>query len=272
MKDIEIIFLDIDGTIRNSDSKVESITKDAIKRVEKTGIKVVLCTGRSCKYAKRVAKELELDGYLISSNGAEIINLKDDSIIYNAEMDFNEIKKVYNFCKENNLNFLLNTIPEDYQTINESYNRVCINNLDEVNNPVNQIVITSYNYTAMKEILDNFTTTYKNIRISGCANGLKTGDLNPKKDYYIDINRFDSSKANGVSKLLEYLGIESKMALACGDGINDYEMLQSVGIGVAMGNGLEELKEVADYITKTNDEYGVAYLLDKILQQKNAKN
>lgn len=268
MKNIEIIFLDIDGTIRNSDSVIEDVTKDAIKRARAAGLKIVLCTGRSCKYAKRVAKELDLDGYLISSNGAEVINLNDNSIIYNADISYSKIEKVYNFCQRNKLNFLMNTIEEDYQTINESYNRVCINNLEEIKNPINQIVITSYNYNAMMEILNSFYTEYENIRISGCANGLKVGDLHPKKDYYIDINRNDSSKANGVLKLLNYLEISPSNALACGDGINDYEMLQAVGIGVAMGNGLKELKEVADYITKTNDEYGVAYLIDKILQEK----
>lgn len=266
MENIKIICLDIDGTIRNSKGIIEEPTKIAIKKCRDLGIIIVLCTGRSYKYAKRVASEIENEDFIISSNGAEVVSIKDDYAIYENTIDRKSVEDLYEYCKKYQLNFLLNTIKEDYQTIEESYNRKTITNLDDIKDSINQIVITSYNKKAMFNVANEFMKKTFNLNITSYSPNLTNPELPLTKDYYFDINNCNSSKANGIKILLEYLKLNFDSILAIGDGLNDLEMIKEAGVGVAMGNGEQKLKDNADIITDTNDDYGVVNILNKIIE------
>lgn len=261
---IKIVFLDIDGTIRNSDKQISEHTKEVLRKVNEQ-IPVVLCTGRSSRYALGVCEEIGIKGYLIASSGSEIMDTKTGKIIFNTKIDMDDTKKLFQYCKDNNLNFLANTMYKDYQTIDESYNRTTFSDLDEIKYDIDQIVVTSYNYEKMKYLLDTFYDTYSNMFVNYYSKTLADGDLNPPIDYCLDINALGVTKYDGIEKLIKYLNISNDEVLACGDGFNDTEMIKNVGFGVAMGNGVDRNFEFAKYITKTNDEDGVAYILEKVL-------
>ncbi|HDL3288251.1 TPA: HAD hydrolase family protein, partial [Mannheimia haemolytica] len=93
------------------------------------------------------------------------------------------------------------------------------------------------------------------------ANDLKEARWHPNA---VDILRKENSKARGIQDVLATLNIEIESAMAFGDGINDLEMLPTVGVGVAMGNGVPELKAVADFITKPLEEDGILYALETL--------
>ena len=78
-----------------------------------------------------------------------------------------------------------------------------------------------------------------------------------------EVNREGTSKANALLRLGQTLGIKREEIMACGDDMNDYAMLEAVGFGVAMGNGNPRVKEIADHVTVTNDEDGVAKAIEK---------
>ena len=81
----------------------------------------------------------------------------------------------------------------------------------------------------------------------------------------IEINQFGCDKGDGLTNLAVHLGLSMDEVMACGDAGNDTMMIKAAGIGVVMENGREELKEMADFITKTNDEDGVAYAIEKLV-------
>ena len=265
MNKYEIVFIDIDGTLRNSKKELTETTIESIKKIKEKGIKVVLCTGRSCKYAKRVAALAGTCEYVVSSNGSEVTNMETGEVIYNGKIDNETIKEIFNYCKSNNVNMLLNTTEEDYQTIKESDNRVYVEELEEIKHDVNQIVITSMNYDRMLVIPDMFREKYPNIHLNSTSEELTAGNRHPSQDYYHDYNKVGVSKAKGVVELLEYLNIPVEKAITIGDSFNDVSMCEVAGYCVAMGNAVDKLKNIADEVTTTNDEDGVATFLNTLV-------
>ena len=245
MNKYKIVFIDIDGTLRNSFGKVTKEVKKKIHDLIEKNVKVVLCTGRSRKYATRVAKEVGTSDYVISSNGAEATNLKTGEIIYNYPINRHVV--------------------EDYQTIKESDNREYIENIDEVGEDVNQIVLTSMSYNKMLVIPHLFKDKYPNLKLNNSSADLNDKNKKPAKDYYFDYNYDDVSKAKGINELLEYLNISSENSISIGDSYNDIAMCELTGYCVAMGNAIDALKVVANEVTGTNDEDGVATFIDSLL-------
>lgn len=265
MNKYKIVFIDIDGTLRNSFGKVTKEVKKKIHDLIEKNVKVVLCTGRSRKYATRVAKEVGTSDYVISSNGAEATNLKTGEVIYNYPINRHVVEEIFAYCKQSNINMLINTVKEDYQTIKESNNREYIENIEEVGEDINQIVLTSMSYNKMLVIPHLFKDKYPNLKLNSSSDDLYMKNKKPAKDYYFDYNYNDVSKAKGISELLEYLNISSENSISIGDSYNDIAMCELTGYCVAMGNAVDALKVVANEVTGTNDEDGVATFIDSLL-------
>ena len=107
-KDIKAVFLDVDGTLTNSNKQITEATRIPIKAIKDKGIYVILCSGRSnrdvCKYSKDVCAS----DYTISSNGAQIYNCKTNSNFYKNNIEYNEIEKLWEYCNRHNLELVLN--------------------------------------------------------------------------------------------------------------------------------------------------------------------
>lgn len=265
MNNYKIVFIDIDGTLRNSLNEVTDEVKNKIHDLVEKGIKVVLCTGRSRKYAEKVAKEVGTSDYLISSNGAEATNIKTGESIYNYPIERKVVEDIFEYCKQSNINMLINTVEHDYQTILESDNREYIKNISEVKEEINQIVLTSMSYNKMLVIPRLFKDKYPRLKLNSSSDYLNTPNKKPVKDYYFDYNYDDVSKAKGIIELLDYLKIPEKESISIGDSYNDIAMCELTGYCVAMGNAVDALKVVANEVTSTNDEDGVATFIDSLL-------
>lgn len=264
MTKYDIVFIDIDGTLRDNNRNISQESIDAIARVKEQGIIVVLATGRSCNYAKKVAEKINTSDYLISSNGSEVINFRTNETIFNKGIDRNSLYDIFAYCQENNVNLLLNTIKEDYQTIEESHRRTLIHFLDEIKEDVNQIVITSMNYDRMLVIPEMFKEKFPHLHLSGSSSDLKRGNRHPETDYYHDYNAENVSKATGVLELLDYLKIPVERSIAIGNSDNDISMCSVAGCGVAVANASKSLKEIADEIIGDNNENAVAEFLETL--------
>jgi Cof subfamily protein (haloacid dehalogenase superfamily) len=83
----------------------------------------------------------------------------------------------------------------------------------------------------------------------------------------LELNRKGGNKGNGLLALAEHLGVAREQIMACGDSDNDYSMIKAAGLGVAMGKGLEEIKKMADKVTLSNDQDGVAYAIEQWVLQ-----
>ncbi len=259
---IKMIFIDIDGTLYNSEKQVTEYTKNVLNKVKNKGIYVVLCSGRPNKDVREISKDVDASKYVISSNGAFVYNYVDDIDIFESVMEKENLEKMWTLC-ENEKKWELIIESKEQVYINELIFRrrperfIKIDKIDDISNKkIFQMVINieeSGEYNKVKEILE------KERKIWTPNYGVG------EKCSFFDINNKDIDKGIGIQHLIKNLGIKKEETIGFGDGINDYEMFRECGTGVAMGNAKEELKNTADYITFTNDEDGVAKFIEEYI-------
>lgn len=270
----KMIALDLDGTLTNSEKKITKRTYDRLTEAQERGICVVLASGRPDLGMSRLADELHLDkygGYVLSFNGAKIINWKTKEIVYALPVPETSLKKICYICAEHDLpllahenDHLIVEQPENPYIIEEAWiNQMQIKKISSyeeyVNFPIYKfIAVGDGAYLAEKE------PVVKAYLEPECAVYRST-------PYFLEIVGQGVDKAEGICRLTEMLGMSMKEVIACGDGYNDISMVERAGLGVAMENAEPEVKEAADYITASNDEDGIAVLLEDVLSGKDEK-
>ena len=250
MKDTKIVFLDLDGTLKDENKKISTRSKRILKRLTDIGVQIVLTTGRPLPYTVSLSKQFAVSSYVISSNGAEIYNHTTNKVIYNF--------------KKYELYFVVNSLLNSYtnKTFDEPGKKV-INSLEEIiDETISQIIIESYDIEKMK-LFRNEMSKLGTLKISN-----KSRNPDPSKQIlFYDITNIDVSKGEALKKLCEHLNIDIEKTMAIGDSDNDIEMLKAVDVKVAMENGTENLKKEANHITLSNNEDGVAVILEKLYDE-----
>lgn len=269
LENIKAVFVDIDGTLANSKREITEINKAPIKRMKDKGIYVVLCSGRSNKDVCRYSKEVLASDYAISSNGAQIYNYKTNENFYKDDIKYSDLKEIWEYCHKNNLELVLNS--KDVQYGNNIFcsdmykDRTIINNVEQLKEiEVFQVIINSIEYYSMKDC-EEFISSNGKLKIANYSRDYIGKKLESKEPYYIFVNSKSSDKGTAISKFLEAMNINKEEAICFGDRINDVTMFKSCGKTVAMKNADEELKKMANFITLSNDENGVAEFLNKYI-------
>ncbi len=268
--DYELLAVDLDGTLTNTEKKVTEPTKEGILAVQKAGEKLVLATGRPDNGVMPLAKELELDqygNYVISFNGAKIRQCGSGEIIFNAVLPHEVIRPIYEIAKEYPVDMAVFDTELMYSGLQaNSYTEfeskmitgmpcVFVQDLPGVVDfPINCILLTGE-----PEYMLHLEKVLKEQQFSDLLNIYRS------EPFFLEILPKSVDKAYSLQKLLEYLEMEPEQTICCGDGYNDISMLQYAGLGVAMGNACEEVQEAADYVTGTNEEDGVLQVIRKFM-------
>ena len=246
----KMIFLDVDGTLYSHSTKsIPVSTIKALKEAKNKGIKICIASGRSKLVTgfTGVLDLLDFD-YFVVTNGNLVID-KNDNIIYSAPMDKEGIDKVIEIVDKYGLNMT-------YMTENDFYLHSPIDKrahlgFDPLSIPLPKVQkyqkenIYQINLFCEDEYLPFFNETKEYLAYSRLAH------------YGYDIFTLHHNKAIGIQKLLEYLNISKDEVIAFGDGHNDAEMLEYVGLGIAMGNALDKVKKASNYITTHIDDDGI---------------
>ena len=267
----EIIVLDLDGTLTNSQKVITPKTKQALMKIQEDGIKVVLASGRPTAGIVKLAKELCLDqyeGYILSFNGARIIDVKTKEIIYNKVLPKELIPDIYNAVKKLEIGILTYEDDEiiigngidEYNQLESRVNGIPMKEVDDfvsyINFPVNKCLLTAHPDKILhaEEVLKQKFGEYLNIYKS--------------EPFFLEIMPKNIDKAYSLSKLLNHVGISRKQMICCGDGFNDLTMIRFAGLGVAMKNAQEAVRKEADFITYSNDEDGIAYVIERFIEKE----
>lgn len=268
MSQYKLLVLDIDGTVTNSAKEITPATLDALLKLQESGVKVVLASGRPTPGILPLAKQLKLDqfgSYILSFNGAKIINCKTNEIIYQNVLPRHLIKDLYQAALKYNVGIISY---EDEGVVSGT--------------PIDTYIDkeATLNHIPVKEV-DNFveyiTFDVNKCLMTGEGNYLATVEQKMKEEFQEHLNIFRSEpyfleimpqnvdKAYSLSKLLEHLNLTKEEMICCGDGYNDMSMIRYAGLGVAMANAQKEVREVADYITLSNDEDGIVHVIEKFI-------
>jgi aminopeptidase N len=266
-----MIFIDIDGTLHTTDHQITSATKQLIQKINyDLGIPVVLTTARPPQGTFFIYKELELDTPLICFNGGLILEKKNEKFtpIFDAEISCQDLATIYEQTRTANINFNLYRNEEWYvQRIDALVEREASNVRSKAKIAVFSSLLMYWkaaNKGAHKlmlmgdaDNLDGLEMTLKSIYQEELS-------IHKSKPVYLEITHKKASKASAMQFLSTKYDVAIEKVVAIGDNYNDAEMIQTAGIGVAMGNAPEEVKKVATFVTKTNNEEGVRLILEKL--------
>jgi Cof subfamily protein (haloacid dehalogenase superfamily) len=283
---IKIVFFDIDGTFLNKQSKVEESTVRAIKSAKEKGIIVGLATGRGPGDIDYLLEKHDLD-FAVCYNG-QFIYKKDHTLISAKPIDKKSVRDIAKFADKESrelafglkdkmvgsrllragnsefVRLISPFLPEQlsvglkssFQHVVRRYRKTHYSYYPQLREPIYQLVMISPEREQAR-----IQEKFPNVHITRS---------NP---YSIDIIPKGGSKIKGIETVCAFYGLHPKEAMAFGDSWNDIEMIEGVGFGVAMGNAVENLKQVADFVTTANDRDGIARAFQqfRILEDEVAK-
>lgn len=255
----QAVFFDLDGTLYVNDQKrVLPSSMEALKKLKEKGVKLGICTSRAEEEMVNFPKEVvELMDIVILSAGALVY--EHGSKIFESLIELEEGKKVIDYCNKNSI-FCRWSTNEGTGYFGETDDDWFADRFDllygiEPEHKVyeNERLINILFYNVTEPVLSDIKSIAPNamFTIMKLAGEITAGDVD---------------KANAVRKVAEHWNIPLTEMMAFGDGYNDITMLQEVGCGVAMGNADGPIKEVANFVTKTFKEDGIAYALEQLEQ------
>jgi len=275
--------MDVDGTLTNGKKVVTPKTKEALLKAEEAGAILILASGRPTSGLMGLARELKMDqhhGLLVSYNGSKVIDCQTDKTLFNQALSVEEGKAVLEHMKK--FDRVRPMIDKgEYMYVNNVYDnwitwkgepfdviqyesrggkfKLCeIDDLAAfVDFPLNKILTTSdpeYLQEHYQEMMAPFQDTLS------C---MFTGD------FYFEFTAQGIDKAKALDTVLIPMGYKREEMIAFGDGHNDASMVKYAGIGVAMENAVQDLKDIADEVTLSNEEDGIAVSLYKHMPELN---
>lgn len=260
-----------------------------MQKALQAGVQVVLTSGRGPASVKNLADEIGANHYVICGNGALVYNLQEKQIMYKNILDKKKVLQLIQICEENSIYYSLYT--EDSiitKTLNYNtlfYHQENSRKPDDKKTNIN-IIQDIYQYVLNREqedyskimICDDntiiFNSIIKKLKMVKNIDVLDVGHMSrkiikngteehPLEYYYTEVSSQNVDKWSAISYLINELGIKPEEVIAIGDNINDKTMLENAGLGIAMGNSAPYIKEMADEVTLSNDENGVAVAIEK---------
>ncbi len=265
----KIAFIDIDGTLNNSDGITTETTKKSIKNYLNHGGDIVLTSGRCHSDVVEKMKECGLSNYAISNTGALIYDCKNDEALFENPINYEAIESFWNFIKDSDVQIILNTSNGRYT------NRHAIDNFVEKASVISdvkflsdivvyQIIVGSKEYDEFKRVQE-FVLNTKGLTITYYSRAAQRKNENSKVGYFFDICSLGTSKGNAIKFLLNYLKLSRDESISFGDNISDISMFDVTGMSVVPENGKPEAKEKADVICPSNDADGISQILDSLI-------
>jgi len=285
----KLIAIDLDGTMLNKYGIVTEGTKNAIKNAIQKGIDVIIASGRPIDSIKTIAKEIESENYFIAGNGGVIYDIKNEQVIYEKFLDKKKILEIADICEKNGISYNIyteNTIIAKHLKYNVLYyykenlnkeenkktNITIVKDIKEyVKNSENEKFLKVTICDESKSIFDSIIrkmNTISNIRVLDVCHMTRKTIKQGTEDvsieyYYTEISQKDVDKWNAIEYLINKLNIKKEQVIAIGDNINDFDMIKNAGLGIAMGQSMPEVKQIADYITDDNSNEGAKKAIEK---------
>ncbi|MCR6098764.1 HAD family phosphatase [Salipaludibacillus agaradhaerens] len=290
MNKVKLIASDLDGTLLNERAEVSDETAQAIKRAQKAGISVVVVSGRSYSFAKAPLQEAGLNCPIISLNGAETYD-EEGTLLTSVPLDKNVASKVDEVCSEHGLYYEMFTNKGGFSTDYERFLTGVLDIFKSANTAgVDDDTILQFAKKRFREerielvndfsdvIKDNTTDIYKILTFSMDNHVLNTVRerfketpelvMTTSAKGNLEFNAPMGQKGYALAHFARTVGIDMSDVMALGDHFNDVSMLQMAGVGVAMGNAEDGIKQICRYQTIANKEHGVAHAIQKALEGK----
>ncbi len=262
---IKLVMTDIDGTIYTPENGISDSVKNCIHNLTANNIKVVIATGRTFKSAKTVADRIGIKCPLVCYQGA-LINSYDGEIFDAKYLDEKIAREIIKDFRKRNIH--LNVYVDDVLYVENDNEYIKdyigdkgidyfkVDSFDELDfSKLNKMLAIRYDFVFINQLVEELRKKYPEIYTVKSQN------------YFCEIANKNATKGNALKFLAKKYGIEINEIMAIGDQNNDIEMIETAGIGVAMGNGTEDIKLKADYVTDRIENDGFVKAVEKFIQE-----
>ncbi|WP_332628901.1 Cof-type HAD-IIB family hydrolase [Halalkalibacter flavus] len=266
----KMIVLDLDDTLLRDDHTISERTKKALMTAQQQGVKVVLASGRPTFGMNAIAEELQLKEYgsfILSFNGAKIINCKTKEEQYSSTLPPDVAHRLYELSQKEGV--YIHTYIGD-EIVTELENRYTTREGEITGLPVKKIdnFIEGVNEPVVKVLMCEDPDKLVKVEQKLKEEFAGTLSIMRSKPYFLEFLEEGVTKGSSLDSLIQSLGIKQEEVIAMGDSYNDLAMIEFAGLGVAMGNAPDDIKQMADYVTDTNMNDGVAKVVEKFILAK----
>lgn len=266
---IKLVAIDLDGTLVDDQKNVSQENKEAIQAAKDLGVKVVLCTGRPLKGMVHLLEEtnlLEEGDYGITYNGGLVQKTHNGQTVKERTFNYEQVKEIFELSKE--IQMPLNLIdlekvyeptypkgrPSDYHKIMNYLPFEAIDMSQFSKKRVIHKMVMCYNQEELDQAIEKIPSEY-----------FERFSIIKSRPVLLEFMPKGVDKGMGLKMLGDLLDIEASEMMAIGDMDNDLAMLEYAGVGVAMENAKDHVKKVSQFVTKTNNNHGVAHAIEKYI-------
>ncbi|MDP5275334.1 Cof-type HAD-IIB family hydrolase [Chengkuizengella axinellae] len=260
----KMVAIDVDDTLINDDRIVTEATKEALFKAVEQDVVITLATGRMFASAKQIATQINLNVPIITYQGSLVKNLLDEEIIYERSVPQSVSEYIIKYAEKNKHHLQVyhgdelyvkedNDLVKEYAMVSKVPYKVETDFPSLASKPLTKLLIINH-----PEIIDQIAEELQK----------EIGDqvhVTKSKPYFLEIVHKEATKGHALQFLAKHYGCDISEVIAIGDSWNDHEMLEVAGLGVAMGNAIPTLKEIANFVTLSNNEDGVKHVIDKFI-------
>lgn len=270
----KIVSLDLDETLLDLNKNCCQRNLDAIHEAQKLGVKIVPSSGRTPGFLGTTLEDLNINKeneYCILGNGSIVVDNKNNDVIFCAPIPFDVVLELFAFGKAKNVGVQIFT-PENvyfWYTNDEEWNRICHlgNNLvrrfdDSCDDLKDKTIIKMLYQRLDMDYLRQLEKELKPITENRITTSFSSGR-------YLELNQFGIHKGVGLKALADHLGISIEETIGIGDNYNDLELIKAAGLGCAVANAIDEIKEIATYVCESDcAQGGVAEVIENFILNK----
>lgn len=278
----KLIVIDIDGTVLKSNHNISQYSRRVLDQAREAGLHVTLASGRNFTNMLHIAQKLGIEEPVISNDGALIKNPMSGEVLFEQAFDGKCLSEILGILSKHGLTY---TVHFEHASVSNKP----MNYLSMIRRMGKRAIAAGLHEKAVREIkshdkiVEDLTQKHlKAYKVSTLANhpdasGMKESCREIEECYgkcskisFSGLRNFEVlpvgvTKAKGLIYLQDFYNVKREEIIAFGDSFNDLDMLRHAGFGIAMGNASDNVKNTADFVTKTNDSHGVAYAIEQIL-------
>ncbi|WP_031516695.1 Cof-type HAD-IIB family hydrolase [Desulfofalx alkaliphila] len=264
MSKYKLIAVDMDDTLLTSDLRLSQFSLETVRRVREKGIHITLATGRMFSSVKPYAKQLGINLPLITYQGALVKNALSGEVLLHRPVPLELAQGV--IAALNKYGYHINLYVDDQLYVEEitpearRYAEICgieakaVGDLRQFLQKAPTKILAVAPEEKIDLLMNEIAPQYGNLL-----------HITKSKPFYLEFSHPQATKGEALAMLADLYGVKREEVMAVGDGYNDVEMLKYAGTAVVVGNARDEIKALADYVARSNDEDGVAHALQELV-------
>lgn len=271
MDKIQLIVIDLDGTLLDSQKKISAKNISAIQKAAAKDVKIAIASGRLYPDIVQIFnQDLAVSGYKICLNGSYILN-EENQVVSKVRIEKQKLMKIFEIAYINDVSLFCNGLIHSINFARKDAEELVLNgrttwvkNIVEFNQKLVETDINIYKFGIHSTNMEHLQQAAEAMRLEGLS-------LVQTEKYFFEGMNQGINKYEGIRQVAQSLDIPVENVMTIGDQENDIEMIQGVGYGIAMGNAIPAVQSAAAYQTETNDQNGVAQIIhDLVLKEDEA--